>query len=471
MRLTLRLTLGILIGLLVTWLVNVGLRIRREEDLLQSDIRKDNLLVGRALSIDLVEAWGSEGPGAALRLAERMNADRTDIGIRAFVLADVPTEIHDAIARGEVVQRAVRGDDDEHLITWLPLQHTTRIVGALRLEESLGPAHAYVRTTLLRTAVFAGIGLGVSALLSWLFGYLLIGRRIRELVAKARRVGTGDFSGPIDDTANDELGMLARELNAMCEQLIRARQDLEKANEEHVEAVRQLRHADRLSTVGQLSAGIAHELGTPLNIVSGRARLIADAKDVPDGVVRNAQVVAEQAQRMTRIVRQLLDFARARRPDKASTDVAKLARDTADMLSTLAQKQGVALEVEAKTPTFAPVDAAQLQQAVTNLVVNAVQASAPGQRVSIRVDERRMDPPSSAETCIAVVDEGVGMDDDQLHNVFSPFFTTKDVGEGTGLGLAVAWGIVQEHGGTIRVKSQKARGSTFTIHLPQELNP
>jgi two-component system, NtrC family, sensor kinase len=467
MRLTLKLTLGILFGVGVTLLVNVLLRVQREAELFESDIQKDHVILGRALAIDLVEEWRAGGASAAFALAARMNSERAGIDIGAVPLEELSPSVVGALQAGEVHQSIDGEGAEQRLVTFLPLARRAGVVAALRLEESLAPAHGYVATTLVRTAVSAVVGLLASTGLAFIFGFLLVGRPVRALVEKARRVGAGDLSGPLRGTRRDELGMLERELNAMCDRLEVARNELERATAQRIAAVQQLRHADRLSTVGLLSAGIAHELGTPLNIVSGRARLIAEQTEIPEATARNARVIEEQAQRMTAIVRQLLDFARARRPAKSDTDVGKLASDTAEMLSTLAGKRGVELAVEAAPPgTRACVDAGQVQQAMTNLVVNAVQASPRGARVAIRVHDET--PPGDRPlTCISVVDEGGGMDDEQLQNVFTPFFTTKDVGEGTGLGLAVAWGLVQENGGHISVQSEKSRGSTFTIYLPK----
>jgi signal transduction histidine kinase len=182
----------------------------------------------------------------------------------------------------------------------------------------------------------------------------------------------------------------------------------------------------------------------------------------------------EQAERMTRIVRQLLDFARRGVGEKRSTDVTALIGQTATLLEALAAKRGVALRcVASERPVRAAVDAAQIQQALTNLVVNAVHASASGGEVTLRACVREETPEGRRErwrgpwAVLEVRDRGAGIPADHLPEIFDPFFTTKPVGEGTGLGLAVAHGIVEEHGGWIDVDSEPARGSCFRIWLPQ----
>lgn len=471
MRLTLKLTLGILLGAWITQMVNLALRIERERTVFESDVRKDHVILGRALTVELAKEWSTGGQASAMAMRARMDDERQSVELSLVPLEQLEPETRSIVQRAEVHQAvATVHEDESRLVTWVPLATSAGVLAALRLEESLEPAESYVRTTMVRAFVYAVIGTVASTMLAFVFGFVLVGRRARLLVDKARRVGEGDLAGPLHDPGRDELSELARELNAMCERLAAARAELEREAAQRLAAEQQLRHADRLSTVGTLAAGIAHELGTPLNIVVGRARLIKDAAGASEGVAANARIIEEQTQRIIRIVRQLLDFARARRPSRSIVDLARLARETADMLAPLAGKRGVELAV--KTNGSVPIvsaDPGQLQQAVTNLVMNAVQASATGHVVELNVGSNPHTPQGAPrEARISVIDTGAGMTEEQQRNLFTPFFTTKDVGEGTGLGLAVAWSLVQENGGRISVESTLARGSTFTIHLPAE---
>jgi signal transduction histidine kinase len=219
---------------------------------------------------------------------------------------------------------------------------------------------------------------------------------------------------------------------------------------------------------------VAHELGTPLNVVAGRARLIVeDERDAR----AHARIVIDQAERMTKIIRQLLDYARRRPPQKERQDLARLAADVLPLLQTLASKKQVRLEFCSEVAS-APVtaDATQIQQALTNLIVNAIQASGEGAAVdvtlraagprspAVRVGD---DEAAAAQTYeLAVRDRGTGMPPDVLARVFEPFFTTKPIGESTGLGLSVAHDIVDEHGGWLDAESAPGRGSRFSMFLP-----
>jgi len=271
----------------------------------------------------------------------------------------------------------------------------------------------------------------------------------------------------------DELGELARELNGMLDRMEAAAEEVRASTRERFDALEQLRHAERLTTVGRLASSVAHELGTPLNVVAGRARLIVeDERDAS----AHARIVIDQAERMTKIIRQLLDYARRRPPQKDQQDLTRLAADVLPLLQTLASKKQVRLEFCSEIAS-APVtaDATQIQQALTNLIVNAIQASGEGATVDVTL--RGAGPRSAsgragadgADTQIyelAVRDRGTGMPPDVLARVFEPFFTTKPIGESTGLGLSVAHDIVDEHGGWLDAESAPGRGSRFSMFLP-----
>jgi signal transduction histidine kinase len=272
----------------------------------------------------------------------------------------------------------------------------------------------------------------------------------------------------------DELGELAREMNAMGQKLAATRERAELEASERISALEQLRHADRLTTIGKLASGIGHELGTPLAIVNGRAELILDAYEAGTAAHDNAAIILDQARKMASIIRQFLDFARRRHAQRAKHDVRQLLEQTVGLLSTLADRRQLSLAVEGcGTPEW-DLDAFQIQQAVANLVINGIQATSPGGRLVIGYEVRpdpRLDGAERTEgdpfLHLYVSDEGTGMSPEILERAFEPFFTTKEIGEGTGLGLSIAQGIVRDHGGWIDVTSEVGKGSQFSIWLPK----
>jgi len=346
--------------------------------------------------------------------------------------------------------------------------------GVVELAESFADEHAFVRSA-IEQAVGTTISMAaVTAFLAALLGSLFVGRPMSSLIEKARRVGTGDLSGPLELERSDEFAVLAREMNLMCDRLADARDALAAETRDRLTTLEQLRHADRLSTVGKLAAGVAHELGTPLNVVSGRARMIQSSAGAETPVAEHARIIDEQVKRITRIIRQLLDFARRRGPQRTSTDLGSLVERVLGMVGPMATKFGVDIAApNGESAVEAPIDAAQVEQVLTNVVVNGIQAMPLGGPLAVLLDRVRATPPpdqggpEAGYVRISVVDRGVGISADNLPHVFEPFFTTKDVGEGTGLGLSVSYGIVHDHGGWIEVESEERRGTRVSIFLPE----
>jgi signal transduction histidine kinase len=201
--------------------------------------------------------------------------------------------------------------------------------------------------------------------------------------------------------------------------------------------------------------------------------MIASGEASSSEALEYGRIIADSGQKMIRIIRQLLEFARRRGPRAEEHDVAHLIRHTLDLLGPLADPGRVTLAVDASgEPFVTQVDAAQIEQALTNLVVNAIQASAAGGRVTVAVRRERVRAPESDGgrdgdwIAVRVRDQGSGIAPENLQRIFEPFFTTKDVGKGTGLGLSVAHGIVRDHGGFIDARSDFGYGSTFSLFLP-----
>jgi signal transduction histidine kinase len=251
---------------------------------------------------------------------------------------------------------------------------------------------------------------------------------------------------------------------------LRARVKLE--SELRMDALAQLRHAERLTTIGKLASGIAHEIGTPLNVISGHAELLVMGRVGPDGIKDSGRILLEQSERVTTIVRQLLDFARRGGTHTVMTDVNGVAVATGRLLESLARKTGVQVVVDSE-PVYAAVNRSELQQVLTNLITNAIHAMPNGGRVVIGAHEERARSLDDRHgkpqdyVVLSVSDAGTGIAPDVLPKIFDPFFTTKEVGQGTGLGLSVAYGIVKDHNGWVSVNTRFGEGTTFSVYLPK----
>jgi signal transduction histidine kinase len=462
MKLSLKLTLALVVAVAVVLAAfGVG-RVERELTLFQTDMSADHRAFGRALASAVMEVARREGDERALELVQRANLREGGVDIR---WVPEPT--------ARTVSRVEETPSGRYLVTNVRLELPPPHSGSIQLTESMGDEDQYVDDTIRRTVLRTATTAGVCGVLILLLGWIFVGRPMNRLMDKARRVGAGDLTGPLRLRQRDEIGALAEEMNAMCDRLAEARATVAAETAARINALEQLRHADRLATVGKLASGLAHELGTPLNVVLARARMIERGESTGPQAADDARIIAEQTDRMTAIIRQLLDFARRRSVQREPTDLSALARRTLSLIEPIATKRGIVLDGPSGESPVVDVDGSQMEQVLTNLVINAVHAQPKGGNVRIRLEHARRAPPPDLGgeerrwLSLSVEDDGVGMAKEIREHAFEPFFTTKDVGEGTGLGLSVAWGIVREHGGFIEMWSEQGRGSRFTVYLPE----
>ncbi|MEZ6185364.1 MAG: HAMP domain-containing sensor histidine kinase [Planctomycetota bacterium] len=467
MKLTHKLTALLVAGNCAV-LCGYGLLARaRELAMFEAAMERETFRAGSTLLAAVEPTWGRAGRDAAVDLIAHASGRQPDRAFRWYPeLEALP--VRERLAREG--RAFVRREGALH--TWIRFAPPGEPEGALEVTQAMEEDLAYVRssTSLLATATLASVV--VSGAIAFGVGSALVGRPIQALVARVREVGAGDLAARLDLGRRDELGALADALDRMAADLQAASARASAEAEARRATLNQLRHAERLATVGRLAAGVAHELGTPLNVVLARAKLLERQRGEPERVEAHAAAVREQTQRMTRIIRQLLDFARGGDAEKRRVDLVAVARGVIEALAPLARKRGVAFALEGADAAWAVADPTQIEQVLTNLLMNAAHASPEGERVELRVARVQGDPPPDHDAtpgprwCLEVRDRGPGVPLELQQRIFEPFFTTKDVGEGTGLGLPVAHGIVVEHDGWIELDSAPGEGATFRVLLP-----
>lgn len=252
---------------------------------------------------------------------------------------------------------------------------------------------------------------------------------------------------------------IARQVGAIVEKA--------EAEREKIRLQEQLRHADRLATIGQLAAGVAHELNEPLGNILGFTQLAK--KDLPNSskveqvtsLSRDLEKIEKASLHARDIIREMLIFARQMPTQKTTVDLNKVVEEALSFFESRCKSEGIELAFEmSDTLPEIKADPSQINQLLINLMVNAIQAMPRGGNLTIQTDC------DEKSVSLSVEDTGIGMNEEVKKQIFDPFFTTKDVSQGTGLGLSVVHGIVTSHGGTIEVESRVDCGSRFKVHLP-----
>jgi len=326
--------------------------------------------------------------------------------------------------------------------------------------------------TLNRGLALTGIALvAIASLLVMTVTRATVGRPAATIVAGAEAIAGGAIGTTVPEQGANELARLAAAFNAMSRSLVEAsvRAELEaerRAAEEtaRIRAERKLQHARALAAVGQVAASIAHEIGSPLGVILGRARLLATRADCPEGIRSDLDTIATQSDRISRVVARMLAAARPPQGLTKSSDAAAVARDVLSFLGPECRQRKVVARLEGKRSVLAAIDADRLFQVLFNLSWNAIEAQPDGGKLVVAVD--RAPDESGKRVRITVSDAGPGVPDAIAKSIFEPFFTTKTDRAGTGLGLDIVSGIVREAGGTIVLTTDNERGAEFVVLLP-----
>ncbi len=297
---------------------------------------------------------------------------------------------------------------------------------------------------------------------------------LQRMVLATRKIALGDLNHKVGIDVRDEIGKLAQSFNQMTENLKAANENLiqwgktlEKRVEERTTELREMQdyliQSEKLASLGKMAAGVAHEINNPLTSILINTHLMLEKLDKKDDFYENLSLIADETSRCTQIVKGLLEFARQSPPQKAFTDINLLVERTTQLLENQASFQNIRI-VKDLDRTLPPIklDRSKIQQVFWNLMLNACEAMPKGGQLLISVrlsaDKKYVE--------VRFIDSGVGIPKEHINRLFDPFFTTKS--SGSGLGLAVSYGIIQQHQGKIEVKSEPGQGTVFTLSFPVE---
>ena len=443
---------------------------------LRASLELDQLSSTFAHPEDVARALNSPGAGWHVEILPRRLLDegaRTTPGQRK--------RLRTLAILGELHLTAEEGD---RLVYAVPLRAPATspdadfdVAGALEVSRDVSFLSEAFHDDLARTLPLLGLAFGLTVLALAIFTRNLMTRPVAKLLSGIDDVAKGDLSHVLLSQGDDEIGALATRFNDMTFSLRESRAETERQNRAKLALEQRLSHTEKLATIGQLAAEIAHEVGTPLNVIAGRARATQRKADDRDAVEKNAVIIAEQTSRITRIIQRLLDFTRRKvgSAGPARVNLNEVTLTTMELLvGQFANARIRTTLARGESLPHVSGDADRLQQVLLNLLLNAIQAMPEGGALRVETSAvTRQRPglemaPEQTFVCVEVSDTGVGIPREMRDKIFEPFYTSREGTGGTGLGLAVCSGIVKEHDGWIEVDDAAGGGTIFRIFLPEE---
>jgi two-component system NtrC family sensor kinase len=396
----------------------------------------------------------------------------TALSIRHFLGQDVPADVLRRVAETGQGEGFSAGRGKAQIFSYvLPIRAPDgAIVGTMEVTDQMSKIEDLVREATWDIGVRLTLLTISMTLLTGLVLQREVLRPLAHLMDGIRNLGRGEAAKPLPVERRDELGRVAEAFNTMATQLQAARRRLLLETEHTLDLEQQLRHSAMLAVAGRLASGVAHEIGTPLNIISGQVEYISRNLAAGDALGEELNVIMGQIDRISAMIRSLLDTVRPVKPEIQPIVLKEVIDRLLLLLEHTARRHGVTLEVS--IPGDLPpvrADRNQLQQVLINVLVNAFEAAGAGGNVQVRA--RRAEHATGAGVEIEVRDTGPGIHPSLLARIFEPFFSTKPPGEGTGLGLPICRDILKSLGGEITVESAPGAGAAFRVWLPEEGRP
>jgi signal transduction histidine kinase len=367
----------------------------------------------------------------------------------------------DAVARGDELGTYRRIEGEDVFSHFTPLfSQDGRIIGLLQITRRRSDFDQRL-SDLRADAWWIWSIMGGAILFVAIAGhYGGVGRHVEHLQATMDRVRSGDRRVRAPLKGPREVQQIAMALNDMLASIEQTEQAMHAQKAREARLNQRLQHQEKMAMIGRVAGGVAHELGAPLSVIDGRARIL-ERRGGDERTTRNLGEIRDQVQRMTRIIRQLLDcFRHSPRVEEDSLTMTELVNGVLDSHQSDAAEQGISLEVDNQAPDAEiQGDRTRLELAVTNLLRNAIQAASGKVLLSVRAGPQA--------TALTVEDDGPGISTVDRESVFEPFYTTKPAGEGTGLGLAVVRSVMQEHGGGIIIGTSRWGGCAVVLQWPR----
>jgi signal transduction histidine kinase len=459
-------------------------RMRQREAKLEAAMRNEVRAHANTLQIALEDYYRAGRLADAKQMIDRLSDNPKIYGValfdeggRAVMVSDplvadeisYPLDAQQVIATGETVELVRTIGERPVFSIIMPIRVSAARHGAFEIAQPLSFVQADIASARREIAFMTAMLWATIFLVVFFVTRRSLSRPIRELLGGAAAIGDGDLDYRVSvPVRGGEFARLARDFNRMADSLAEQRRAAAREAEERSTLERELRHHERLASLGRLAAGVAHEMGAPLNVIDARAEHLLERTEVSLQIrQRNLTIIRAQVARITRIVRQLLNLARPYDMRPEPVDLAQAVARAVELIETDATRAGVEIEVSPGAEVRVEADPDLLHQALLNISLNGLQAMPDGGRLRIECIDIDGTGNGTRFAAVRISDTGAGLAPDALPHIFEPFYTTKEVGHGVGLGLAVSRRIVEEHGGWIEAANQPEGGAVFTIYLPQ----
>jgi len=438
-----------------------------------ADLKRETRATTRALA-PVVTGYIQRGQWTQVHeMLQRMSADETEGAVLQsngelwYAVSDLPRQLIVTAAHGAVKTDGFDFEENVGDRYWfcriVPL-NAGKLIGYLLVAQDWTDIDEDTRQRMLPPV---GAALLVTALIAALIP-ILVSRYVSQPLAElSRRVlHFSDAEQLGKPFANNEVELLSEEFQRLDQRLTKSHEDLLERHRYELELDRRLQRADRLATIGTLASGLAHEIGTPMGVIRTRTELLLEGNPNPEKAREGLEIILSQIERITRIVRMLLDYARSREPVRAEHDIRTIIEHVLKLVETEAKRCGVRIVVESTNgPVAVECDAEQLQQVFINLAVNAFDAMTPsGGTLRVRTEVEQKDHHTPILQ-LTFEDNGSGVPQQFQEHLFDPFFTTKPPGKGTGMGLSVSQAIIHDHDGEISFESEPS-GTRFYVRIP-----